>query len=266
MVAEGSNITFTCEASGSPTPAVTWLKDGEPLGRQSNPVPGSPRLSLVAVGPADAGVYSCLAANEVGEARKVFHLLVMGACLPPGIWKGSLANSLPPSPPGPPTSPCCTYQAEHPGGDALLDCDARGHPVPLVRWSKDGVPVAGPRARVLPNATLLLPAVSRRDAGSYSCLARNTLGSAVAHASLAVQGGCLPRGASGGPGKRTLGRVLALWWHLFSLTPRATDAGAGCHHLPCLLVLGTRRQGGPERVPAHPGHLPARVTAGVCHR
>lgn len=94
MVAEGSDVTFTCEATGSPAPSVTWLKDGEPLALQSNRVPGGPRLSLVAVGPADAGVYSCLVANEVGEASKAFHLLVMGASLPPGIWEGELTNFL----------------------------------------------------------------------------------------------------------------------------------------------------------------------------
>uniref|UniRef100_A0A663F4J4 Ig-like domain-containing protein n=1 Tax=Aquila chrysaetos chrysaetos TaxID=223781 RepID=A0A663F4J4_AQUCH len=88
MVAEGSDVTFSCEATGSPAPTVTWLKDGEPLGRRSNQVPGSPRLSLAAVGLADAGVYSCLAANEAGEASKAFHLLVMGACL----GEGSLGN------------------------------------------------------------------------------------------------------------------------------------------------------------------------------
>lgn len=87
MVAEGSDVTFTCEATGSPAPAVTWLKDGKPLARQSNHVSGGPRLSLVAVGPADTGVYSCLVANEVGEVSKTFRLLVMGACLSSGIWE-----------------------------------------------------------------------------------------------------------------------------------------------------------------------------------
>uniref|UniRef100_A0A8C5UA99 Ig-like domain-containing protein n=1 Tax=Malurus cyaneus samueli TaxID=2593467 RepID=A0A8C5UA99_9PASS len=94
MVAEGSDVTFTCEATGSPAPAVTWLKDGEPLGRHSDRVPGGPQLSLVAVGPADAGIYSCLVVNEAGEVSKAFHLLVMGPCHPLGFGKGSLANFL----------------------------------------------------------------------------------------------------------------------------------------------------------------------------
>lgn len=52
-----------------------------------------------------------------------------------------------------------TYQVEHPGGDTLLDCDARGHPVPLVRWSKDGVPVvASGRLRQLQNGSLAIRA------------------------------------------------------------------------------------------------------------
>lgn len=93
MVAEGSDVTFTCEATGSPAPSVTWLKDGEPLGQQSDQVPGGPQLSLVAVGPSDAGIYSCLVVNEAGEVSKAFHLLVMGACHPSGIREGQLSQS-----------------------------------------------------------------------------------------------------------------------------------------------------------------------------
>lgn len=79
VVAKGSDVTFSCEATGSPAPVVTWLKDGKPLAQQSKRVPSSLWLSLVAVEPADAGRYSCLVANEVGEASKDFHLLVTGA-------------------------------------------------------------------------------------------------------------------------------------------------------------------------------------------
>ena len=104
---EGSDVTFTCEATGSPAPAVTWLKDGEPLARQSNRVPAGPRLSLAAVGPADTGVYSCLVANEAGEASKAFHLLVMGACLSPGIWEGQSSRFFGSNEGmSPPASPC----------------------------------------------------------------------------------------------------------------------------------------------------------------
>lgn len=88
---EGSDVTLTCEATGFPPPSVTWLKNGEPLGQQGAQVPGGPQLSLVAVAPADAGIYSCLVVNEVGEVSKAFHLVVMGACHPSGIWEGQLS-------------------------------------------------------------------------------------------------------------------------------------------------------------------------------
>lgn len=50
-----------------------------------------------------------------------------------------------------------TYRVEPPGGDAVLDCDARGHPAPFIRWSKDGVPVVGSwRLRQLQNGSLAI--------------------------------------------------------------------------------------------------------------
>lgn len=52
------------------------------------------------------------------------------------------------------------YQVERSGDDALLDCHAQGHPEPLIRWSKDGVPVmARGRLRQLQNGSLAIRAV-----------------------------------------------------------------------------------------------------------
>uniref|UniRef100_A0A8B9ZFJ0 Ig-like domain-containing protein n=1 Tax=Anas platyrhynchos TaxID=8839 RepID=A0A8B9ZFJ0_ANAPL len=80
-VLEGGEVRLECQAEGQPPPQISWLKDGQPL----QLVADGPRLSLGAVGPADTGVYVCVAANEAGEASRAFSLLVMGACLP---WAG----------------------------------------------------------------------------------------------------------------------------------------------------------------------------------
>ncbi|NXS26586.1 HMCN2 protein, partial [Pomatostomus ruficeps] len=116
----------------------------------------------------DVGQYQCVAENDAGTAAKVVTLALQSApvvTVTPGEVK---------------------VQA---GQRVLLHCVVSGEPTPSVEWQRHGEPLPeGPHARVLPNATLLLPSAARRDAGSYSCLARNALGSAVAHTSLDVQG------------------------------------------------------------------------------
>ncbi|NWH22102.1 HMCN2 protein, partial [Grus americana] len=125
---------------------------------------------------ADAGHYRCVAENDAGTAAKVVTLALQSAPTVAVTPRAAVA---------------------HTGQWVLLHCAVLGEPTPSVEWQRDGEQLPeGPRARVLPNATLLLPAVSRYDSGSYSCLARNALGAAVAHASLAVQGEC-PRRVRG---------------------------------------------------------------------
>ncbi|XP_074017166.1 hemicentin-2 [Numenius arquata] len=157
MVAEGSDVTFTCEATGSPAPAVTWMKDGKPLAWQSNHVSGGPRLSLVAVGPGDAGVYSCLAANEVGEVSKAFHLLVSE---PPRIEAASQ-----------PTEMSIVM-----GNPLELTCVVTGVPVPTVTWEKDGRLLAGPWLVLGNESTFHIESTKMADAGLYTCLAASPAG------------------------------------------------------------------------------------------
>ncbi|XP_075375673.1 hemicentin-2-like [Mycteria americana] len=165
----GGDVLLDCDARGHPAPLIRWSKDGVPVvagGHLRQLRNGS--LAIRAVGSADAGHYRCVAENDAGTAAKVVTLALQSA---PAVAVTPRAVAV------------------HAGQRVLLHCAVAGEPTPSVEWQRDGEPLPeGPRARVLPNATLLLPAVSRRDAGSYSCLARNALGSAVAHVSLAVQG------------------------------------------------------------------------------
>ncbi|XP_039576204.1 hemicentin-2 [Passer montanus] len=157
VVAEGSDVTFSCKATGSPAPSVTWLKDGEPLGQQGARVPTGPQLSLVAVAPADAGIYSCLVVNEVGEVSKAFHLVVME---PPRVEAGSHPTEI-------------SMAVGTPLG---LRCVVTGVPVPTVTWEKDGQLLAGPSLVSGNESTLHIDSTEVADAGLYTCLATSPAG------------------------------------------------------------------------------------------
>ncbi|XP_010226739.1 PREDICTED: hemicentin-2-like, partial [Tinamus guttatus] len=155
VVMAGAEVTFTCDATGSPAPVLSWLKDGEPL------VPGgngtSSRLRLEAVGLADAGVYSCLAMNEAGEASQRFRLVVME---PPQV-----------------EVPAHMVEMLITAGAPLeLMCLVTGVPVPTVTWEKDGRLLAGPQLVAGNESTLRIERAEVADAGLYTCLATSPAG------------------------------------------------------------------------------------------
>ncbi|NWR63520.1 HMCN2 protein, partial [Bucorvus abyssinicus] len=116
----------------------------------------------------DTGHYRCVAENDAGTAAKVVTLALQSA---PTVAVAPQAVSV------------------RAGQRVLLHCAVSGEPMPAVEWRRDGQLLPeGTHTHVLPNATLLLPAAAHGDTGSYSCLARNALGSAVGHVSLSVQG------------------------------------------------------------------------------
>uniref|UniRef100_A0A3Q1FBY1 Ig-like domain-containing protein n=1 Tax=Acanthochromis polyacanthus TaxID=80966 RepID=A0A3Q1FBY1_9TELE len=61
-------VALSCEASGIPLPAISWLKDGRPIKATS-----SVRIL------SDTGRYSCLASNSAGDRSRHFNLNVLGA-------------------------------------------------------------------------------------------------------------------------------------------------------------------------------------------
>ena len=84
-VTAASNITITirCPASGVPTPAVTWQKDGVPVIAGGNVFVTNERQQLivrVAKGE-DSGKYSCSVENNFGKDSLSSIIKIMGKCL-----------------------------------------------------------------------------------------------------------------------------------------------------------------------------------------
>ena len=62
-----SSVTLHCHADGSPSPSVTWHKDGQPLHESVRQrVLSSGSLQIAFIQPSDTGRYTCTAANAAG--------------------------------------------------------------------------------------------------------------------------------------------------------------------------------------------------------
>ncbi|XP_059784749.1 striated muscle preferentially expressed protein kinase isoform X6 [Balaenoptera ricei] len=86
-VSAGSDVQLRVVVSGTPQPSLSWFRDGQLL---PAPAPEPSCLWLRSCGARDAGVYSCRAQNQRGQAscEAVLTVLPVGENrpLPPGLW------------------------------------------------------------------------------------------------------------------------------------------------------------------------------------
>ena len=75
-VIEGEKAEFRCNASGIPTPSITWERLGSNL--PSGAFDRYGLLVILSAGPEDAGVYICKAVNSEGEDSATVQLNVIG--------------------------------------------------------------------------------------------------------------------------------------------------------------------------------------------
>jgi len=66
VIVERSNVTLHCNATGNPTPNITWTKDGS-----STVLYQGEAYSIVNIQRQAAGEYTCTAWNGVGERKNV---------------------------------------------------------------------------------------------------------------------------------------------------------------------------------------------------
>ena len=66
IVEEGQNVSLVCQATGQPTPTVTWQKALSQLPLEKTTVVDG-NLNILNIAKADSGAYACAAKNLLGE-------------------------------------------------------------------------------------------------------------------------------------------------------------------------------------------------------
>ena len=146
VVEEGHKVSLVCQATGQPTPTVTWRKAvGHMSNERSRVLNG--RLEITNVTKTDGGDYICSAKNIINEDSA--RTLVM-------VFERLKFTLLPPH-----KRSAISFE------NVLLTCRAQG--AREVVWQRTGQGL--PSGHILySNGSLLLKNVARHDAGSYSCI------------------------------------------------------------------------------------------------
>ncbi|XP_050743270.1 titin isoform X46 [Drosophila biarmipes] len=199
----GSSFTLQCNMRGAPRPQVNWFKDGIQLSSSSERVKirqiGSTcALTIATVSELDSGRYTCEATNSKGRVSTFARLQVVSDSriyeadsrlkeIAHGRNVADVGDSL----------PIFTMrlrdrrvQVTYP---VRLTCQIVGYPVPEILWYKDDLPIHTGRKHLISAEgqffTLEIAATTLDDSGTYTCLAKNELGSVSCHCTLVVDKG-----------------------------------------------------------------------------
>ncbi|XP_066533975.1 hemicentin-1 [Hoplias malabaricus] len=165
---KGDRLLLTCGAIGIPPPKITWAFNNNIVPAYYDHVNGHSELVIEHVSKDDAGTYSCVAENRVGSIKSLGFVYVKE---PPIIDGDVHSNHIEPL-----------------GGNAILNCEVRGDPLPTIQWSKKGIIVQiSNRIRQLDNGSLAIYGTVSEDAGNYVCVATNDAGVVERTVTLTIQ-------------------------------------------------------------------------------
>ncbi|NXQ34934.1 MXRA5 protein, partial [Alaudala cheleensis] len=167
----GETISMECQASGTPSPVISWIFPDRKILQTVTTTESrimlheNRTLSIKQASFSDRGVYKCVASNAAGADSIAVRLHI--AALPPIIQQDKQENiSLPL------------------GTSINIHCSAKAAPSPNIRWVVfDGTQIrpsqfVNGNLFVFPNGTLYIRNVSPKDSGTYECIAANMVGAA----------------------------------------------------------------------------------------
>uniref|UniRef100_A0A8P0SSX9 Leucine-rich repeats and immunoglobulin-like domains protein 2 n=1 Tax=Canis lupus familiaris TaxID=9615 RepID=A0A8P0SSX9_CANLF len=168
----GAMARLECAAEGHPAPQISWQKDGGtdfPAARERrmHVMPEDDVFFIANVKIEDMGIYSCMAQNIAGGLSANASLTVLET---PSFIR--------------PLEDKTVTRGE----TAVLQCIAGGSPSPRLNWTKDDGPLLVTERHFFAAANQLLIIVDAglEDAGKYTCIMSNTLGTERGHIYLNV--------------------------------------------------------------------------------
>ncbi|XP_074119189.1 leucine-rich repeats and immunoglobulin-like domains protein 2 [Sminthopsis crassicaudata] len=168
----GAMARLECAAEGHPAPQISWQKDGGtdfPAARERrmHVMPEDDVFFIANVKIEDMGIYSCMAQNIAGglSANATLTVLETPSFIRP-LEDRTVTR----------------------GETAVLQCIAGGSPAPRLNWTKDDGPLMVTERHFFAAANQLLIIVDAglEDAGKYTCIMSNTLGTERGHIYLNV--------------------------------------------------------------------------------
>ncbi|ESO99768.1 hypothetical protein LOTGIDRAFT_173546 [Lottia gigantea] len=190
---DGGQALFECVIAGVPKPEVVWYKDSEviqPSEEFQIQYDENNQCSLFIgdVLPDDAGQYTVVAKNEMGEVSTTAELFVAPASELDASTEsvGEIAPNFTVKP---------KYQKVDEGKDVSFECQVVAKPQPEIYWSKDGSDIPDDdRINVtldidegdVYRASLNITDTTPEDSGTYTITATNPQGQETVSASLIV--------------------------------------------------------------------------------
>ncbi|XP_010226214.1 PREDICTED: roundabout homolog 1 isoform X2 [Tinamus guttatus] len=183
VAALGRTVTFQCEATGNPQPAIFWRREGsQNLLFSYQPPQSSSRFSVSQTGDltitnvqrSDVGYYICQTLNVAGSIITKAYLEVTDviADRPPPVIRQGPVN-----------------QTVAVDGTLVLNCVATGTLMPTILWKKDGALMSTQDSRIkqLETGALQIRYAKLGDTGRYTCIASTPSGEATWSAYIEVQ-------------------------------------------------------------------------------